>query len=96
MCNSGDILCTARKVTDDSHVGKAARFIVACKQNLDPIVKVNILQAMRSWGYSNEETINMTLQMQVHQAVKTLKEEDIAALPPAANPAVMAVTLSWP
>jgi hypothetical protein len=24
---------------------------LACKQNSDPTVKVNILQAMRSWGY---------------------------------------------
>ena len=40
----------------------------------------------------NKETLNRTLQMQVHWAVNALKGEDTAALPPAANPAVTAVT----
>jgi hypothetical protein len=74
---------------EDSRVAKAARFFLACKQNPDPAVKVNILQAMRSWGYSNEETLNRTLQMQVHRAVKALKGEDTAAHP---NPATVAAT----
>ena len=50
---------------EDSHVGKAACFFLSSKQNPDPTMKVNILQAMRSWGYSNEEMLNRTLQMQV-------------------------------
>ena len=77
---------------EDSHVGKAAHFFLACKQNPDPAVKVNIIQAMRSWGYSNKEMLNRTLQMQVRRAVKALKGEDTAALPPASNPTMMAVT----
>ena len=77
---------------EDSCVGKAARFFLACKQNPDPAVKVNILQAMRSWGYSNEEILNRTWQMQVRWAVKALKGEDTTTLPPASNPAAMAVT----
>jgi hypothetical protein len=76
----------------DSHVGKVAHFFLACKQNPDPAAKVNILQAMRSWGYSNKETLNRILQIQVRWTVKALKEEDTATLPPAANPVTMAVT----
>ena len=38
---------------EDSRVAKAARFFLACKQNMDPAVKVDILQAMRSWGYKS-------------------------------------------
>jgi hypothetical protein len=68
-----------------SRVAKAACFFLACGQNPDPAVKVNILKAMRSWGYSNEGTLNRTLQMQMRWAVKGLKGEDTAALPPAAN-----------
>ena len=77
---------------EDSCIGKAAHFFLACKQNPDPAVKVNILQAMRSWGYSNKEMLNRTLQMQVRWVVKALKGEDTAALPPAANPAAAATT----
>ncbi len=77
---------------EDSRVAKAAHFFLACKQNPDSAVKVNILQAMRLWGYSNEETLNRTLQMQVRWAVKALKGEDTAAHPPAANPAAAAAT----
>ncbi len=77
---------------EDSRIAKAARFFLACKQNPDPAVKVNILQAMRSWGYSNKERLNRTLQMQVRRAVKALKGEDTVAHPPAANPAAAAAT----
>ena len=79
---------------EDACIGKAAHFFLACKHNPDPAVKVNILQAMRSWGCSNEEMLNRTLQMQVRWVVKALKGkgENTAALPPAANPAARAVT----
>ena len=77
---------------EDSRIAKAARFFLVCEQNPDPAVKVNILQAMRLWGYSNKETLNRTLQMQVRWAVKALKGEDTAAHPPAANPAAAAAT----
>ncbi len=43
---------------EDSRIAKAARYFLACKQNPDPAVKVNILQAMRAWEYSNKETLN--------------------------------------
>ena len=71
---------------EDSRIGKATRFYP------DPTMKVNILQAMRSWGYFNKEMLNRTLQMQVHRAINALKGEDTIALPPAANPAAKPVT----
>jgi hypothetical protein len=77
---------------EDSRIAKATHFFLACKQNPASAIQVNILQAMRSWGYSNEETLNRTLQMQVRRAVKALKGEDIAAHPPAANPATATAT----
>ena len=42
--------------------------------------------------YSNKDTFNRILQMKVHWVVKALKGEDTAVLPPAAKPAVTAVT----
>jgi hypothetical protein len=47
----------------DDHAEKAARFFVACKVN--PATKVKVTEAMRVRGYSNHESADLMLQMQV-------------------------------
>ncbi len=50
---------------------KAARFLVACKANPDTRVKVT--EAMQVRGYSDCKAADLTLQMQVHHAIKKIK-----------------------
>jgi hypothetical protein len=59
------------KINDLSE--KAARFFVACKAN--PGTKVKVTEAMRVRRYSNCESANLTLQMQVRCVIKKIKGE---------------------
>jgi hypothetical protein len=55
----------------DDCTEKAARFIVSCKAN--PATKVKVTEAMRVRGYSDHESTDLTLQMQVLCAIQKIK-----------------------
>ena len=46
---------------------------MACEGNPDPTGRLSTPDVMRLRGYSGDEVVNHTLQMQVHQEVKKLK-----------------------
>jgi hypothetical protein len=50
-----------------------AVLFVACKSNPNPTGQLSILNVMRTRGYSEDEAVNCTLQMQVCQEVKKSK-----------------------
>ncbi len=55
-----------KKEVDES-AEKAALFFSACQPN--PVTKVKVTEAMRMSGYTNPESANLMLQMQVHRAI---------------------------
>ncbi len=44
---------------------KVAKFFLMCKSHINPDMKVKIPAGMMAKGYSNKESKNRTLQMQV-------------------------------
>ena len=52
---------------------KAAQLFVVCAGNPDPTGRLSIPNVMRLRGYSGDEGVNCTLQMQVRQEVEKLK-----------------------
>jgi len=52
---------------------KAAQQFVVCKGNPNPTGRLSIPNVMRLRGYSRDEVVNCTMQMQVHREVEKLK-----------------------
>ena len=61
---------SSRKNGADALAKKAAQLFVACKGNPDPTGRLSIPDVMRSRGYSHDEAVNHTLQMQVQREVE--------------------------
>ncbi len=57
----------------DACAKKAALLFVACERNPDPTGRLSIPNVLRVKGYSEDEAVNQTLQMQVHREVEKLK-----------------------
>ncbi len=49
---------------------KAAKFFSMCESHIDPDTRIKIPAAMMAKGYSNKESKNGTLQMQVYRRWK--------------------------
>jgi hypothetical protein len=64
---------SSRKNGADARTKKAAQLFVVCKGNPNPTGRLSIPDVMRLRGYSQDEAVNHTLQMQVHREVKKLK-----------------------
>ena len=64
---------SSRKNGADARAKKAAQLFVACEGNPDPTGKLSIPNVMRLMGYSHDEAINRTLQMQVRREVEKLR-----------------------
>jgi hypothetical protein len=62
---------SSRKNGADVRAKKAAQLFVACEGNPDPTG--SIPDVMRLRGYSHDEAVNRTLQMQVQREVEKLK-----------------------
>ena len=67
------ILMSSRKNCADAHAKNAAALFVACQQNPDPTGRPGIPNSMRIRGYSEDEYVNCTLQMQVRREVEKIK-----------------------
>jgi hypothetical protein len=57
-----------KEYKDDDHTEKAARFFVA--GNANPATKVKVTEPMRVRGYSDCESANLMMQMQVRRAIQ--------------------------
>ena len=57
----------------DCRAAKAAKFFLMCESHIDPDMRVKIPAAMMAKGYSNEESTNRTLQMQVRREVEKFR-----------------------
>jgi len=68
-----------RKNGADARAKKAALLFVACERNPDPTGRLSIPNVLRVKGYSEDETVNRTLQMQVRREVKKLKGNSSAS-----------------
>ena len=64
---------SSRKNGADARAKKAAQLFVAYEGNPDPSGRLSIPEVMRLRGYSHDEAINPTLQMQVRQEVEKLR-----------------------
>jgi len=64
---------SSRKSGADARAKKAAQLFMACKGNPDPTGRLSIPDVIRLRGYSHDEAVNRTLQMQVRQEVEKLK-----------------------
>jgi hypothetical protein len=60
----------------DCGAAKGAKFFLMCKSHINPDMRIKIPAAMMTKGYSNEESKNRTLQMQVRQEVKKIRGLD--------------------
>jgi hypothetical protein len=70
----------------DCCAAKAAKFFLVCKSHINPDMRIKIPAAMMAKGYSNEESKNRTLQMQVRREVEKIRGLD----PPRPSEAVAA------
>jgi hypothetical protein len=70
----------------DCRAAKAAKFFLMCKSHIDPDMRIKIPAAMMAKGYSDKESKNRTLQMQVRREV-----EKIRGLDPPRPPEAVAV-----
>jgi hypothetical protein len=66
----------------DRRAAKAAKFFLICKSHIDPDMRIKIPAVMMAKGYSNKESKNRTLQMQVRREVEKIRGLD----PPPALP----------
>jgi hypothetical protein len=64
---------SSRKNGADAHTKKAAKLFVVCEGNPNPTRRLSIPNVTRLRGYSQDEAVNRTLQMQVCQDVEKLK-----------------------
>ena len=62
-----------RKNGADARAKTAALLFVACERNPDPTGRLSIPNVLRVKGYSEDEAVNRTLQMQVRREVEKLK-----------------------
>ena len=79
---------SSRKNGADAPAKKAAQLFLVCEGNSDPTRRLSIPDVMRLRGYSQDEAVNRTLQMQVRREVKKLKgnvSNSASAVLPAAN-----------
>jgi hypothetical protein len=60
----------------DHHAAKAAKPFLVCESHIDPDMRVKILAAMMAKGYSNKESKNRMLQMQVHWEMEKIRGID--------------------
>ena len=65
---------SSRKNGADAHTKKAAKLFVVCEGNPNPTRRLSIPNVTRLRGYSQDEAVNRTLQMQVRQEVKILRQ----------------------
>jgi hypothetical protein len=65
----------------DHHAAKAAKFFLVYEGHIDPDMRVKILAAMMAKRYSNKESKNRMLQMQVNGEVKKIRGLDPPPLP---------------
>ncbi len=65
----------------DCRAAKAATFFLMCKSHINPDMRIKIPAAMMAKGYSDEESKNRMLQMQVCREVEKIRGLDPPALP---------------
>ena len=85
---------SSRKNGVDARAKKAAQLFVVCKGNPDPTGRLSIPDVMRLRGYSQDEAINCTLQMQVRREVEKLKGNVSTSASDVLSAANMMVALS--
>ena len=85
---------SSRKNGADARTKKAAQLFVVCEGNPDPTGRLIIPDVMRLRGYSGDEVVNCTLQMQVHREVKKLKDNVSTSASAVLSAAGAMVTLS--
>jgi hypothetical protein len=81
----------------DCHAAKVAKFFLMCESHINPDMRIKIPAVMMAKGYSNKESKNRMLQMQVCREVEKIRGLD----PPRPSEAVAAaaralLTLSAP
>jgi len=81
-----------RKNGADACAKKAALFFVACERNPDPTGRLSIPNVLRVKGYSEDEAVNRSLQMQVRREVEKLKGNSSASA--AATAMIMLSTMT--
>jgi hypothetical protein len=70
---------------------KAGKFFFMCKSNINPDTRIKIPAAMMAKGYSNKESKNRMLQMQVRREVEKIRGLDPNRPPKAVAAAATAV-----
>jgi hypothetical protein len=81
----------------DCCAAKAAKFFLMCESHINPDMRIKIPAAMMAKGYSDEESKNRMLQMQVHWEMEKIRGLDPPCPPEAVAADVMALlTLSAP
>jgi hypothetical protein len=65
----------------DHHAAKVAEFFFVCESHINPDMRVKIPAVMMAKGYSNEESKNRTLQMQVRREMEKIRGLDPPHLP---------------
>ena len=89
---------SSRKNGADARAKKAAQLFVVCEGNPDPTGRLSIPDVMRLRGYSGDEVVNRTLQMQVCREVKKLKgnvSTSASAVLSAAGAMVALSSVTW-
>ena len=85
---------SSRKNGADARAKKAAQLFVACEGNPDPSGRLSIPEVMRLRGYSHDEAINRTLQMQVRREVEKLRGNASTSVPAVLSAANAMITLA--
>jgi hypothetical protein len=80
----------------DCGAAKAAKFFLMCRSHINPDMKIKIPAVMMAKGYSNEESKNRTLQMQVRQEVEKIRRLDPPRPPKAVATAATALLTLLP
>jgi hypothetical protein len=75
----------------DCRAAKAAEFFLMCKSHIDPDMRMKIHAAMMAKGYSNEESKNRMLQMQIRRELEKIRGLDPPRPPEAVATAMMAL-----
>jgi hypothetical protein len=60
----------------DCGAAKAAKFFLMCKSHINPDMRIKIPAAMMAKEYSDKESKNRTLQMQVRREVEKIRGLD--------------------
>jgi hypothetical protein len=81
----------------DCHAAKAAKFFLMCKSHINPDMRIKLPAAMMAKGYSDKESKNRMLQMQICREVEKIRGLDPPHPPEAvATAATALLTLSSP